>query len=355
MVAGTVAAGIAYFLVCAFPLQKEILLVPTWTRSLAQAPGAPKVGPGAPTRGAGSAAPIPFRLGGRFGYFSADGTILFAGTAAYGVAISPGAFAAYDRLSEGFTILAPDGAALARVSALGYPFFAAGRRFVIAPDQAAVSELSQGGAVEWTYQLGSIATAFDASPSIAVFGLMDGRIVGLGPTGSVLLDFAPGGSHIAGVYGVAVSPDGLLVAAITGLDKQRLVIMEKRSSAYRVAYHRYLSSAYRSPVAMSFTPDGRRLAYESPSGVGVYDRSTRGESIISASMAARLGLTAMDGELMVLLSGNGEDKRLLFAALPDRRLVDIGIKAQLAFVETRGDSLFLGLDQDILRMDLQER
>ena len=351
-VAGTVAAGLAYFLVCAFPLQKELLLVPTWTRSIAQAPSAPKAGT---ARGSGSAAPIPFRLGGRFGYFSADGTILFAGTAAYGVAISPEAFASYDRLSEGFTIQSPDGSALARVSAPGYPFFAAGRRFVIAPDQAAVSELAQSGAALWTYQFGSIVTAFDASPSIAVFGLMDGRIVGLGATGTVLLDFSPGGSHIAGVYGVAVSPDGLLAAAITGLDKQRLVIMEKRSSAYRVAYHRYLTSDYRRPVAMSFTADGSRLAYESPSGVGVYNRSTRSESLISAPAASRLGFTARGGELMVLLSGSGEDKRLLYAALPDRRLVDLRIKAQLAFVETRGDSLFLGLDQDIVRMDLQER
>ncbi len=141
----------------------------------------------------------------------------------------------------------PDGSPLARVASTGYPFFAAGRRFVIAPDQATVSELSKNGAVSWTYQFGAVVTSFDSCPSIAVFGLMDGRIVGLGPSGVVLIDFAPGGSHIPGVYGVAVSPDGLLVAAITGLDRQRLVVMEKRSSAYRVAYHHYLASITEGP------------------------------------------------------------------------------------------------------------
>ena len=321
-VAGTVAAALVYFLVCAFPLQKELVLVPGWTRSLSQAPTSP---PAAPKKaGAGLAVPpasaaslglaeattaeppLPFRLGGRYGYFTAEGSILFAAAAPYGIALAPDAFAVYDRLSEGFTVQSPDGSALARVATAGYPFFAAGRRFVIAPDQATVSEFARSGAVAWTYEFGSVLTCFDACPSIAVFGLMDGRIVGLGPSGSVLLDFEPGGSHIPGVYGVAASPDGHLVAAVTGLDKQRLVVMEKRSSAYRVAYHRYLASDYRRPIYMGFTADGSRLAFESPAGVGVYDRPSRGETVVSVPVTSRLGVTTMGGKLMVFLSGSDE-------------------------------------------------
>lgn len=355
-VAGTVVAGFVYFLVCAFPLQKELVLVPGWTRSLSQAPATPA----APKKGGTGLAtaadsPLPFRLGDRYGYFTAEGSILFAAAAPYGITLAPDAFAVYDRLSEGFTVQSPDGSPLARVASTGYPFFASGRRFVIAPDQATVSELAKNGAVSWTYQFGAVLTSFDSCPSIAVFGLMDGRIVGLGPSGVVLIDFAPGGSHIPGVYGVAVSPDGLLVAAITGLDKQRLVVMEKRSSAYRVAYHHYLASDYRRPVYMAFTADGSRLAYESPSGVGVYDRRSRSETVVSVPATSRLGLTTMGGRLMVLLSGAGEEKRLVLAALPDRRVIDLALKAQLAFVETRGDSIFLGADDDIVRMDLKER
>lgn len=184
---------------------------------------------------------------------------------------------------------------------------------------------------------------------------MDGSLVALDGAGAAALDFAPGGSRIAGVYGVAVSPDGLLVAAITGADKQRLVVLEKRSAAYRVTYHRYLASDYRRPVSMAFTGDGRRLAYESPSGVGIYDRSSRGESVVSVPAAARLGQTARGGDFMVFLSGSGEDKRLLCTALPDRRIVDLPLKAKLAFADSRGDSLFLGLDDTIVRMDLKER
>jgi hypothetical protein len=362
--AGAVAAGLVYFLVCAVPLQKELILAPGWDAKLSAAPALP--GAQAPKAkspqslvragsAADSSAPIPFRLGDRFGYFSSEGSVLFAAPAPYGVALSPDAFAAYERVSEGFSVQSPDGSVLAKVAAPGYPFFAAGRRFVIAPDQESVTELSKDGRGEWTYHFRSVATAFGASPGVAAFGLMDGSIVGLDPSGAVVLDFAPGGSRIAGVYGVAVSPDGLLVAAITGLDKQRLVVMEKRSTAYRVAYHRYLSSDYRRPVAIAFTPDGRQLLFESPSGVGIYDRAGRSESSISIPVSSKLGLTMMGGELMAFLSGEGGGKRLVCAARPDRRLVDIPLKAALAFAETSGNSLFLGLDDDIVRLDIQER
>jgi hypothetical protein len=345
---GVAVAGLVYFFACAFPLQKELLLVPVWSRSISTAPAAS-------ASVSATASPMPFRLGDRFGYFTASGSILFAQAVDYGVALAPDAFATYDRLSEGFVVKSPAGADIARVSALGYPFFAAGRRFLIGPDQATVSELAKNGATSWTYQFPSIVTAFDASPSLAVFGLMDGSIVGLGGGGSAVLDFAPGGSRIAGVYGVAASPDGLLVAAITGADRQRLVVLEKRSAAYRVTYHRYLASDYRRPVSIAFSDDGRRLFYESPSGVGVYDRASRSETIVSLPAVSRLGQTIMGGNLMVFLSGSGDDRRLVCTALPDRRVVDLSFKAKLAFAQTEGDSLFLGLDDGIVRMDLKER
>jgi hypothetical protein len=356
--AGIVVAGLVYFLVCAFPLQKELILAPVWTRTLA---GAPETSISASQTAKGRASPsiasdaIAFRLGDTYGYFTPEGSLLFASKVSYGVALANDAFAPYERLSEGFAIQSPGGATIARVPSVGYPFFAGGRRFVIGPDQATVAELAPSGEAAWTYRFSSIITAFDASPAIAVFGLMDGSVVGLDGSGAATLNFAPGGSRIAGVYGVAASPDGLLVAAITGLDKQRLVVLEKRSAAYRVTYHRYLASDYRRPVSISFTADGRRIAYESPAGVGVYDRATRSETVISVPASPPLGLTTREGGLMVLLSGSSGTKRLVCVALPDRRIVDTTFLAKIAFVETRGDSLFLGVDDDIVRMDLRER
>jgi hypothetical protein len=356
---GVIVTGLAYFLICAVPLKKELLLVPAWSRSLSGAASsisaASPDGAKLPASTASHASPLPFRLGELFGYFTEDGKILFAERVSYGVALAPEVFATYDSLSEGFSIRSPSGKEVGRVSAPGYPFFAAGRRFLVGPDQSTIAELGESGAALWAYQFPSIITAFDASPSLAAFGLMDGTILGFDPSGKVVLDFAPGGSRIAGVYGLAASPDGLLVAAITGADKQRLVILERRSTAYRVAYHRYLASDYRRPVAMAFTEDGRRLAYESPAGIGIYDRATRDEAVVAVPAMPRLGQTTSGGELMVFLSGKGDMKRLICTAAPDRRVADLPIKAERAFLLTKGNAIFLGLDDRIVRMDLEER
>lgn len=345
--AATVFVGIVYFLVCALPLRKEYVLVPAWARAVGPAPQAPAASPGR------EAAVYPFKLGARFGYFDSNGRVLFAQPAPYGVALAPDAFAAYDRLSEGFVVRSPSGEELAKVAAPGYPFFEAGRRFVLGPDQCAVSELRPGGSIAWTRAFGSAITAFGASPSLAVFGLMDGTLVGVDKAGAERLSFSPGGSRLPGVYGVAVSSDGLLVAAVCGLDKQRLVILERRSSAYRVTYHRWLESDFRRPVAMAFTKDDRRLVYEAPGGAGVYDVETRRESLIAASAIGGVG-ASLDGSMLALLAGRGPERRLICAMPRDRRVVDLPIAASDAFLQVDGRSLFIGADESIVRLDLKE-
>jgi hypothetical protein len=352
--AAVVAVGVVYFLVCAQPLGKEYVLAPVWARETAKAPQAPAAsGPAAAARIAAQGKVFPFRLGGSYGYFDEAGSILFSAPAPYGVALAGDAFAAYERLSEGFSIRSPSGAELAKCALPGYPFFDSGRRFVLSPDQCSVAELGQDGLAIWKRQFGSVITAFGGSPSLAVFGLMDGSLVGVGRKGEELLSFAPGGSRLAGVYGAAVSPDGLLVAAVCGLDKQRLVVLEKRSSAYRVTYHRWLESDFRRPIAMAFTADGRRLVYEAPAGAGVWERDSRREFLVSASSVGRVGASLEGNRMLVLLAGAGEEKRLICASPDDRRLVDLPLRASDAFLEVSGRSIFVGADGDLVRLDLR--
>jgi len=347
---GVILAGIVYFLVCAAPLPKELLLLPVWARSFAAAPAAP-----APAVSASSLKDLhPFRIGDRFGYFSTSGDILFSATVPFGLAVSKDSYALYDQTSNGFSVRSPVGSELFKVSMPGYPFFAAGRRFVLGTSQDSVSELDANGARAWSYDFPSIVTAFGASPELAVFGLMDGTLVGLDPSGRETLHFSSGGSSIPGIYGVAVSPDGQLVAAIAGLDRQRLVVLEKRYSAYRVTWHRWLESDFRRPVAIAFTEDGKRLMYEAPGGVGIFERETRNDYLIAAPAANQLGLSVKTRDILVLLAGGEDAKRLICVAAPDRRLVDLPIVASQTFIDVSGDSIFLGADDELIRMDLRE-
>lgn len=342
-----ILGGIAYFLACARPLPRELALIPVWASGLAGAPAAPVDAP----------APgdiHPFRLGDQFGYFSSSGKILFASRIPFGLALAADSYALYDKDSTGFSVRTPTGSELFKTSIPGYPFFAAGRRFVIGPSQDSVSELDESGHLAWSYEFPSIVTAFGASPSLAVFGLMDGSLIGLDRSGKEMLHFSSGGSAIPGIYGVAVSPDGKLVAAIAGLDRQRLVVLEKRYSAYRVTWHRWLGSDFRRPVAIAFTPGGRWLMYEVPGGVGVFESATRTGYTIAAPTADRLGLSMRGWNILVMLSGSQNARRLICAAPPDRRLVDISIPASQTFVALDGASIYLGLNEDLVRLDLRE-
>lgn len=347
------AVGIVYFFVCAHPLPKELVLAPSWARLLASAPSSPNVAEANSAEGDA----IPFRLGDRFGYFSPNGSIFFAAVPAYGVALASDAYAVYDRLSTGFSIVSPRGSVIAKVDALGYPFFAASRRFVIGPDQASVSELGSDGKIAWTRRFSSIVTTFAACPSVAVFGLMDGSIVGIDSSGTELLNFSPGASRIPGIYGVAVSPDGRTVAAVSGLDRQRLIVLEKRVSAYRVAYHRWLDSEYRRPIAMAFTPDGRRMLFESPDGLVILDTpgKIRGhETLIHVDSPVEFGKTVHGGEFLVFIAGS-ENKRRLMCVLPSGRVVvNVPLSANQLYLETAGDAVFVGADDRIARLDMRE-
>lgn len=352
-------AGLAYFFVCAVPLPRELGLKPVWSKELpkaaAELPRLPAFAPGALPEGSVHS----FRLASSFGYFDESGGSIAVASIPFNAAVSDSGYIVYEREPASLSLKRPDSTEKARIQVAGYPFFGGGRLFVVHPGQASVSEIGPDGKEGWSHDFSAIITAFDASPSLALFGLMDGRLVGLDPSGKVMLDFAPGGSRIEGIYGCAVSPDGLMAAAICGLDRQRLVVMERRSAAYRVTWHRYLASDFRRPVSIAFTPDGRWLLYETPSGLGVYDKAGRSEAAIGAQALGPLGLHSAKRNMLLAIEGTRSDKNLLCAAPGGQRLFSLPFKGESAQATLSGDAVFLGIAAPdgagrLIRLDFKE-
>lgn len=360
--------GIVYFFVCAVPLPKELVLEPRWSTALeapvgqAAAPSAPATPQTATPAGSDLASSrdlISFTLGSSFGYFSPEGKVAFSASMPFGLAISDAGYVAYDQIPASLSLRSPQGLETAKVVEAGYPFYSGRRLFIMRPGQNSAAELGNDGRVLWQRDFSSLITAFASSEDLALFGLMDGSLVGIGKDGSELLSFSPGGSRVAGIYGCAVSPDGQMVAAISGLDKQRIVVLERRTSAYRVTYHRWLDSDFRRPVAMGFTEDGRYLAYERPDGFGVYSCEGRTEARVSSRALKRLGLSIPERNMLIALEGGGEAKSLLCASPKGKRIFSASFGAADGFLAQRGDSLFLGMSQSsgaarIVRLDLRE-
>lgn len=337
--AATAIAGLAYFLVCAQPLPKILGVAPRWKVSLDGLPSRPSE---ESTRIRKS---LPFALGERFGFFDLDGSEVWASPRGYGVSLAEQGFVAYDRIPGDLTWKDPKGRAIFTSKEPGYPFMAGGRRFIIAPNQSTVSEIGNSGEVLWKRDFPSIITAFDASPGLALFGGLDGHLTGMDKAGTETLSFSPGGSRIEGIFGCAVSPNGRCVAAIAGLDKQRLVVLEKRQEAFRVTWHRWIDSDYRRPVSMAFTTDGTSLMFESPRGVGIYRVTQRTETFLPATLPSWFGLSDPERRILATIEGRGL-RNLLLGSVDGRRLYSIGFSAQDTFLAVAAKSIFLGTLRD---------
>jgi hypothetical protein len=356
--------GLVYFFVCAKPLPKELVLEPAWAKPIPQAQAVPATAAsGAAVSGA--AAPVSsvplhsYRLADSFGYFSEKGDLISANALSFGAAVSDSAYIAYDRDPPFLSLRSPDGRESAKITDPGYPFFGGGRLFVVHPGQSSVSEIGKDGRTLWSHDFGSIVTAFDASPALALFGLLDGSLVGIAPDGVERLSFAPGGSRIPGIYGCAVSPDGLMVAAIAGLDQQRLVILERRSTAYRVTYHRYLKSDFRRPVSMAFTRDGRYLVYEEEVALGIYNRGSRSETSVPAQALTGIGLFSPSQSILLGVEGSEDSKRLVCISPAGKLLYSLPFSGSDASIDLSGEAIFLcvgGPDghKNLLRLDFKE-
>ncbi|MEI6388603.1 MAG: hypothetical protein WCQ50_18460 [Spirochaetota bacterium] len=343
--------GVAYFFVCAMPLPKVFGLKPVWASPIINDSRSES------SSAAGTGPLLPFSIGGSFGYFDTARGLRFASRIPSGVSLSREGYAAYDRVPATIQWKDVQGKLLFETEAAAYPFMAGERRFLLAADQATVTELDGRGKQLWQRTFPSMLTAFDASPKLALFGTLDGHLLGISGEGKVLVDFVPGGSRIDCVFGAAVSPDGTTIAAITGLDRQRIVVMERRNESYRVTWHRYTGSDYRRPVAMAFSPAGDILSYETPEGFGLYDVQKRTEHQLVAHQPSHPGAAiASKGVMLALEEGPKGD--LLAFSHEGTRYFSYGFAALEASLEIEGDSVFLGIRQgsgmDLLRLDFGE-
>jgi len=346
-----ILAVIVYFFVFARPLPRALELRAVWSDAAA----APGLAQAAGTRASGS--DLPFEVGDEYGYFDPAKGLRFVAKKTFGVSLSKELYATYDRSPGTLSWKDPGGDLRFETQEPGYPFMAGGRRFLVGPNQSTVTEIGRSGEILWRRDFPSLLTAFDASADLALFGTLDGTLIGITPSGKEVLSFAPGGSRVSCIYGCAVSSDGMTVAAISGHDRQRLVVLEKRAEAYRVAYHRWLASDFTRPIAMSFTESREQLLFETEGGVGIYDAAARREHLLEAESPQGLGAAIPARRLLLAVEG-GTRTSLVVSTYEGQRLFTFAFEGEEPMLAREGDSVFLGLRRPegmrMLRLDLGE-
>lgn len=346
LVTGAVIFMVAYVFIAASPIGPDLYLQPVWTRDVSAL-----VEPG-PDANLGSDAEA-FVLKDRFGYFSSEGKLLAVRAIEDRVTASSLGWARYGEGARDVEIMSPAGKPIARVPGSGFLHLDEDRAFLFLPGGDAVSQIAPDGATRWTREHPAPITAFDSSSGGTVLGYADGTLACVGPDGSPAFSFSPGGSEREVILGAAISPDGKLVACVSGLRRQRFILVAVTPGQHKVVFHEYLDDDLRREVFVGFSRDGRRAFYERSGGLSIVD--TRDLSSLPLDIDGRIEAIEADeeGAVILVLSSSGKTHTLSVVEPPNHRLATARFQADDAFMALRGASIYLGSDRTVSRLDIR--
>ncbi|TXT42158.1 MAG: hypothetical protein FD137_2219 [Spirochaetes bacterium] len=157
----------------------------------------------------------------------------------------------------------------------GFPLTIDGNPFVMRNDQMGISKLGNEGAVLWRYEFGRIITGASAVAERAAFGTLSGEAIVLDKDGLPLFIIEPSVLGLSAkypcVYGIALSPDGSMLAMLHGLEPQRLSIFKERGSGWGVLASILIEKESPYPRESAFSMDGSQGFFDSGDGYFHFD------------------------------------------------------------------------------------
>jgi hypothetical protein len=154
------------------------------------------------------------------------------------------------------------------------------------------------------------------------------------------------------ILGTAVSEDRNQLAIISGIDPQKLTILQQQEEGYAEGLMLELTSDFRREVQLGFAADPRFLLFEIRDGLGVLDtrKGKMSEFLIPGVVQSLDG----DSNFQVAALRRTEGSQLLIFRPLESVLLSRRLAAEQIYVKVLGDSLILGMDGVLLRADLME-
>ena len=339
-------AIVLYFVLFPYPLGHEIVAVPTWAVTIAPA--------GTVDAQEGSTV-APFRLGDLFGFATGDGRFLHVERTLYQVALSRRYFINYSRLGTDWIMRNPEGGRVVSFSGFGYPVLSAdgARLFMVKSDLSGLIEVDKSGDPAWSRDFPTMITSVSLQKERLLVGLLNGSVVILDGKGVPVFENSPGGSRIPAVFGVALSPDGDLLASISGIDPQYLTVLGRDGASYTGLARTTLGTDFRREARMQFSPDSRYLLFEGRNAAGFFDPQSR--RLLWTDLPGVLAGTAFlgQGKYAAFASREGTVVRLKIQRPFTAPILSETFPAQQLFLGDIDGQLLLGLDGRLLRIDLE--
>lgn len=295
---------------------------------------------------------IPFKMGQTAGYFTEDGKILSVFTFPYKAAVSTDDYALYGTNDSSIKIYFPDGTKKSSINIQGFPFFQDNRKYLMLPGGNSFVSLNDDGSKRWSYENYSPITSFSTSEAGVAAGYADGTVTVFDNDGEIQSQFTPGGSEYPVILGTAISADGSMTACISGQKKQRFVLARKQNNLTTIIYHEYFNQDTNRQLLIKFNKDMSRCYFSHKDCIGILNCKTLKTTHVPVK-GIPLSIQETESEKAVfILSKDNNRYYVTLIENYDKASGNFSFTAESAFIAVRNDSLFVGRDSTISRIDI---
>ena len=297
-----------------------------------------------------SARLLPFKMGEKMGYYTADGKVGALIPFEHRAAISADFWAEYDRDAERIVFFTPDNKPSGTFDRAGFPFFDAGGIFLVHPGGSSFSKHNTEGKTEWLYENYVPITAFSSSAAGCAAGFADGNMVCFDRTGKITSGFYPGGSNMEVIFGAALSRSGEYCACLSGLNPQRIVVAEPAGGKTKIIYHEYLKDELHEQTLVQFSSDDRYVFFGGKGAlIGVFLPQKKAFSVpFSGKIVSISEFGAKD--IFFVLSKEADTYTVTLLSEGKYRQGSFSFKATNAFVHAENGDIYVGCDDRISKM-----
>ena len=335
----TIIFCVLYVIFAARPLSTELHLVPEWTEDISKASPADK-----------DSELIPYKLGQNLGYFTPEGRISDIQSFPFKATVSDRMWATFGPDSEGFTVHDNRNQEVTRINSTGFPFIEEDRIFVFLPGGTSLARFDLDGNMIWKHETFAPITCFSSSPNGAAAGYADGTLVAWDTQGNIQQDFKPTGSSLQVISGIGINPQGSLVAAVSGMDRQRFIIAEKNGEHSKIIFHEYLDMQSSKQLLIKFSQDSSTVWYAKEGGLGIVDIEKLKSSSVKIPGDIVQIIESTGEKLVYILSRDGSTWTVTVLEPFDTIAATFQFQAETAFIQSRDTGLFIGKDSNISRL-----
>lgn len=332
---------ISFIFLAAKPLAKEYNFEPCWNVNISN----PTV------KNVTDKNTMYYRLGQTIGYITEDGEITLNKTFPSKVSISNNFYSIYNTNSSQIKFFDSNGNEKGTFEAEGFPYFCKNLIYTFLPGGSSFAKCNQSGNIEWKYEGTIPITAFNAKTNYTILGLSNGTIkIFNNLNGNLEETFTPGGSDLPVILGCDVSEDGKYIASLSGQNKQRFVLASRDNNQLKIIYHKFLDSTSPNQNLVYFCNDGNRVIYNYENNIGIYNI---GKEINNSIPVDKHIISIKESKnLIILLGKNNKDYTIYMIDRNNTLVGKFSFTSEYAFINTDENSLYVGKDSRISKINL---